>query len=86
MIIYGLLLSLMVALASGVSRLAAAGAVLFLISDLILGYEFFLSTAEVPCSVLLVTGALPAGPLLIVPRRRAACGDIRAASLEVPGG
>ena len=77
-IIYGLLLSLMVALASGVSRLTAAGAVLFLISDLILGYEFFLSTADSPLLGALVMGTYLPAQLLIV------LGVVRHAAIEQP--
>jgi uncharacterized membrane protein YhhN len=79
-IIYGLLLSLMVALATGVSRLAAAGAVLFLISDLILGYEFFLSTTETPLLGALVMGTYLPAQLLIV------LGVVRHAAIEQPPG
>ena len=74
-IIYGLLLSMMVALASGVNRLAATGAVMFLVSDLILGYEFFLSTAESPLLGALVMGTYLPAQLLIRARRRQAHSD-----------
>jgi uncharacterized membrane protein YhhN len=77
-IIYGLLLSLMVALASGVGRLAAAGAVLFLISDLILGYDFFLSTTDSPLLGALVMGTYLPAQLLIV------LGVVRHAATEQP--
>ena len=77
-IIYGLLLSLMVALASGVNRLATAGAVLFLISDLILGYEFFLSTAESPLLGALVMATYLPAQLLIV------LGVVRQLAIEQP--
>ena len=77
-IIYGLLLSLMVALASGVGRLAAAGAVLFLISDLILGYDFFLSTTDSPLLGALVLGTYLPAQLLIV------LGVVRHAATEQP--
>lgn len=77
-IIYGLLLSLMVALASGVGRLATAGAVLFLISDLILGYDFFLSTTDSPLLGALVMGTYLPAQLLIV------LGVVRHAAIEQP--
>ncbi len=77
-IIYGLLLSLMVALASGVGRLATAGAVLFLISDLILGYDFFLSSTDSPLLGALVMGTYLAAQLLIV------LGVVRHAAIEQP--
>jgi uncharacterized membrane protein YhhN len=77
-IIYGLLLSLMVALASGVNRLATAGAVLFLISDLILGYEYFLSTAESPLLGALVMATYLPAQLLIV------LGVVRQIAIEQP--
>ena len=77
-IIYGVLLSLMVALASGVNRPAAVGAVLFLISDLILGYEFFLSTADSPLLGALVMATYLPAQLLIV------LGVVRNAAIEQP--
>ena len=79
-IIYGVLLSLMVALASGVNRLAAAGAALFLISDLILGYEFFLSTADSPLLGALVMATYLPAQLLIV------LGVVRNAAIDQPPG
>lgn len=65
-IIYGVLLSLMVALASGVSRLTTAGAALFLISDITLGYLFFINAGESPWLGALVMGTYLPAQLLIV--------------------
>lgn len=45
-VVYGLLVSTMVALAAGVNRRCGVGAVLFLASDLDLGYGLFVDTAH----------------------------------------
>ena len=68
--LYGTSLALMLALAPGVSRLSAVGAVIFLASDLGLAYEFFLSAPDsgnaaayvmatyLPAQLLIVLGVL----------------------------
>ena len=45
---YGAGLALMTVTATGVSRLCGIGATLFLISDVVLGLEFFVSTGSLP--------------------------------------
>jgi uncharacterized membrane protein YhhN len=72
--IYGTSLALMVALATGVSRLAAVGAVSFLVSDTVIGYGAFLDPPPTPGLRALVMVTYLAAQLLIVlaVRRRAA--------------
>lgn len=65
-IIYGVLLSVMVALATGVNRLAAAGAVVFLISDIALGALFFAVPGNPPWLNALIMGTYFSAQVMIV--------------------
>ncbi len=64
-VLYGALLALMVALASGVNRATGVGAIAFLVSDLALGYQFFLSESG-PASAVLAMSTYLIAQLLIV--------------------
>ncbi len=63
-VVYGGLLALMVALASGVNRATLVGAALFLISDVILGYRYFVAGAAPVSGVLAMTTYLSAQLLI----------------------
>jgi uncharacterized membrane protein YhhN len=77
--VYGASLALMVALASGVGRLATVGAVSFLVSDTVLGYGAFVDPPATPAVRALVMATYLAAQLLIVlaVRRRSAAGSGR---------
>jgi hypothetical protein len=64
-IAYGLLVTVMVALASGVNRLCGAGAVLFLLSDITLGCQLFVVPAGTPLLGGIVMATYLTGQLLI---------------------
>jgi uncharacterized membrane protein YhhN len=64
--VYGASLALMVALATGVSRLAAVGAVSFLVSDTVLGYGAFVDPPATPAVRALVMATYLGAQLLIV--------------------
>lgn len=70
---YGASLALMVALATGVSRLATVGAVTFLVSDLVLAYGAFLDPPPAPIvSAAVMTTYLLAQLMIVLAVRREA--------------
>jgi len=72
-LVYGASLALTVALASGVSRLATAGALTFLVSDLVLAYGAFIDPpAEPVVDALVMATYLSAQLMIALATRRAA--------------
>ena len=71
---YGASLALMIALATGVSRLATVGAVVFLVSDVVLAYGVFVDPPASSVNQALVMATYLLAQLLIVlgTRRQAA--------------
>lgn len=65
-IIYGVLVASMVALASGVGWRCTLGAVAFFISDTVLGYELFVDPTDRPLTGAIVMATYLIGQLLIV--------------------
>jgi uncharacterized membrane protein YhhN len=64
--VYGASLALMLALATGVNRLVAVGAVSFLVSDAVLAYAAFVAPSPTPVLRAVVMATYLVGQLLIV--------------------
>jgi uncharacterized membrane protein YhhN len=65
-IVYGISLVLMIALATGVSRLTTLGAVVFLVSDLVLAYGVFVDPPASPVNRAAVMATYLLAQLMIV--------------------
>ena len=66
-IVYGASLALMTVAATGVARLCGVGAALFLISDVVLGLEFFVSAGSLPYALFVnMVLYLPGQALLVL--------------------
>ena len=72
-LVYGASLALTVALATGVSRLATAGALTFLVSDLVLAYGAFIDRPTAPAvGAVVMATYLPAQLMIVLATRRVA--------------
>jgi uncharacterized membrane protein YhhN len=76
-IVYGISLVLMIALATGVSRLATVGGVIFLVSDLVLAYGAFVDPpASAATRALIMATYLSAQLMIVLGTRRQAAAAI----------
>jgi YhhN-like protein len=84
-LVYGASLALTVALATGVSRLAAAGALTFLVSDLVLAYGAFVAPPPSPIvSAVVMATYLPAQLMIVLATRRAAAAPGATEGTDIP--